>query len=111
MSSVSIKQPQRPRPSLLLAVKIQELSMPVKTPRVLSRACQFGLSMGLMLLLAGCGADSDRGAVSGTVTLDGKPVENGSISFVPIEGTQSPSAGAVIGNGTYEIPRDKGPMA
>jgi hypothetical protein len=48
-------------------------------------------------------------AVSGKVTLDGEPVETGSISFVPIEGTQSPTAGAEIIDGEYEIPSAGGP--
>ena len=65
----------------------------------------------LVLLLAGCGGDgANRGSVSGKVTLNGAALESGSISFVPIEGTQSPSSGATIANGSYEIPRDKGPM-
>jgi hypothetical protein len=70
------------------------------------------LVLGLCLLgpLTGCG--SKRGAVSGVVTLDGQPVTNGMIAFVPIEGTQSPSSGASIGNGgRYAIGGEKGPMA
>lgn len=76
----------------------------------LSRACCWWPFVGGLLLVCGCGGGADRASVSGTVTLDQRPVEAGSISFVPIEGTQSPSAGAVITNGQYDIPRDKGPM-
>ena len=47
--------------------------------------------------------------VSGNITLDGKPVEEGAITFVPIEGTQSPSAGSDILDGGYDVPREKGP--
>jgi len=78
--------------------------MPRPSPR------RAGLALALALL-AGCGADGDRGSVSGTIALDGKPLESGSINFAPAEGTQSPSAGAAIEGGKYEIPRDKGPMA
>jgi hypothetical protein len=57
--------------------------------------------------LAGCG---DRGlmAVGGTVTLDGKPVTTGLITFQPAAGTKSRSSGATIRDGRYEIPADKG---
>src|SRR6266446_4970450 len=62
------------------------------------------------LVLAGCGSDN-RGAVSGKVTLDGQPLKKASIAFIPMEGTQSPSSGGTIENGTYAIERAKGPMA
>jgi hypothetical protein len=61
-----------------------------------------------VVFLPACARD-DRVAVSGKVTLDGQPVETGSISFVPIEGTQSPTAGAEIIDGEYEIPQAGGP--
>ncbi len=47
----------------------------------------------VVLFSWGCGS-ADRANVSGKVTLDGQPLETGSIAFEPIEGTQSPSAGA-----------------
>ena len=40
-----------------------------------------------------------RAAVHGHVTVAGKPIEQGSISFVPIDGNKGPTAGGVIGNG------------
>ncbi len=55
-----------------------------------------------LLLLVGCGS-SDRASVNGTITLDGKLVESGSITFFPSEGTKGPSAGATIKDGYYEI--------
>ena len=60
--------------------------------------------------LAGCGTDDpwDRRAVTGQVTLDGKPLAQGSIRFEP-DGTQSGvSAGAVIRDGKYEVARERG---
>ncbi len=62
-------------------------------------------------LVSGCGESRSRGAVSGIVTLDDVAIETGSISFIPLEGTNSPTSGAVITLGKYEIPREKGPMA
>lgn len=57
----------------------------------------------------GCGG-SNRGAVKGMVTLDGEPLPSGTIAFLPIDGTQSPSAGESIQGGKYSISADKGPM-
>jgi hypothetical protein len=55
-----------------------------------------GLMTGL-LILAGCGGMAE---VSGTVSLDGHPVEEGAIHFSPVDG-QTPTAGALIKNGQY----------
>jgi hypothetical protein len=51
-----------------------------------------------------------RAAVSGHVNLDGQPISEGVIQFLPVEGTIGPEAGGVIGNGQYNIPREKGPV-
>ena len=62
-----------------------------------------------MLCFLGC---ADLGPptaeVSGTVRLDGRPIEEGSIQFIPVEGTRGPSAGAPIQDGKYHIPRKMG---
>lgn len=54
----------------------------------------------LTCLTAGCG--SDLVAVSGTVTLDGKPADDGSVSFQPADG-QGPSAGGSVKEGRFEL--------
>ena len=54
-----------------------------------------------LLLLCGC-AGSDP-SISGTVSLDGVPVAEGDIRFVPVEGTNGPDAGAVIRDGKYKV--------
>jgi hypothetical protein len=59
-------------------------------------------------LLWGCSDGPQRAAVSGTVKLNGQLVAEGSISFIPTEGTVGPEVGAIIKNGQYHIPRDKG---
>jgi hypothetical protein len=65
----------------------------------------------LSLLLGGCSDDSDGlQAISGTVIVDGAPVQSGSISFQPTEG-QASSSGAVITNGKYTVPRETGLLA
>ncbi len=70
--------------------------------------------IGILALLAGvtgCGG-SDRGDVSGTVTLDGTPIDNGTIVFVPEGGggvDAHPKAGAKIIDGKYLFEPGFGP--
>jgi hypothetical protein len=51
-------------------------------------------------VLAGCSNEPPYGDVFGKVTLDGKPISEGAIRFVPIDGKTS-SAGALIKDGEY----------
>ena len=57
-----------------------------------------------LLVLAGCGPENELGrkAISGKVTLDGKPLEQGTISFEPTteEGTRT---GGTIAKGEFHI--------
>ena len=65
----------------------------------------------LVMSMVGCGSGgSGRAAVTGKVTLQGEPVANGVIAFVPTDGTRGPSSGAKIENGEFTVPGDKGPM-
>jgi hypothetical protein len=67
-----------------------------------------------LALAAGCsgaGDDLPREAVSGNVTLDGQPLANGSISFVPAGGSTSSEptgAGGEIRSGKFSIAREGG---
>ena len=59
---------------------------------------------GLFLSLAcagGCSAEAGKATVSGEVTLDGKPLKEGVIRFVPADGN-SPTADAAIVDGSYQ---------
>lgn len=57
--------------------------------------------LGLALLcVAGCSEPPTTAEVSGSVSVDGVPVEDGSIGFFPVDG-KSPTAGAVIEAGRY----------
>jgi hypothetical protein len=60
----------------------------------------------------GCGGGhaSTRVAVHGRITVAGKPIEEGSITFFPIDGNHGPTAGGVIKNGEYSIPARSGPV-
>ena len=58
----------------------------------------------------GCNADNTRrGEVGGHVTLDGRPVEQGSILFTPIDGTHGVVTGGEIKSGRYGLSAAKGP--
>ena len=64
----------------------------------------------LVLVLPGCSRSPTR-RVSGEVSYKGEPIKEGSIEFLPIEGTGGPSVGAPIKDGAYVIPAAKGPLA
>lgn len=57
-----------------------------------------------MALLCGCGhGGPERVVVSGQVTYQGQPVEEGSIRFLPKAGTQLPVSGGPIRDGEYVV--------
>jgi hypothetical protein len=67
------------------------------------------LALAAVVVAPGC-RDSNpqnRQAVSGMVTLDGKPLEQGMIVFQPQE-QQGTSGGAAVSKGKYSIPRLQG---
>ena len=69
---------------------------------------RFGGLVLCALLIAGCDA-SKFAEVSGTVTVDGKPVSAGSITFLPVDGL-TPTAGGQIKDGKYSVKVPVGPM-
>jgi hypothetical protein len=58
----------------------------------------------IALLAAGCGG-TEQGSVRGTITVAGKPLSRGSITFLPEAGDKDPVTAAII-DGVY----DTGPM-
>jgi len=74
------------------------------------------LAAGPALLAAwfvwGCGGPEgpQRAAVQGTVTLDGQPIAEGTITFYPTGDTRGPSAGGEIRDGAYSLAAAKGPV-
>ncbi len=66
-------------------------------------------SLSLTLLATGCSEEqkTPQFPVSGNVTFDGKPLEKGSISFLP--SAAGPAASAPIEEGTFSIDRSLGP--
>jgi hypothetical protein len=61
----------------------------------------------------GCGGAEDdlpRQAVTGEVMLDGRPLGQGQISFVPVSGDAGTQVGSPIAAGSYEVAREMGPV-
>jgi len=50
-----------------------------------------------------CGCTDSEPSIWGTVNVDGKPLADGDIRFIPLEGTQGADAGAVIQDGRYKV--------
>ncbi|MCI0638455.1 MAG: carboxypeptidase-like regulatory domain-containing protein [Gemmataceae bacterium] len=59
------------------------------------------------LFAFGCSTDN-RCDVSGTVTLAGKSLDQGTIMFVSVDEKSGNQVSALINNGSYKIPRDGG---
>jgi hypothetical protein len=63
----------------------------------------------LLIGVAGCNSSPGLLQVFGTVSFEGKPIEKGTIEFIPIDGTQGPSTGGSIKNGRYDVAMAHGP--
>src|SRR5688500_13296358 len=61
-----------------------------------------------LALSTGCGAGGDLGSISGTITVDGAPVEIGTIHFRPADAPDSRGAGASIEAGRFQLPTEHG---
>jgi len=65
-------------------------------------ACSF------VIQLTGCGGDPlGRQPIAGSVSLDGAPLEKGTVNFHPVESAKTSSGGPVAG-GKYSLERQKG---
>jgi hypothetical protein len=62
---------------------------------------RFGAACSCALILASLGCSKGPPVVHGTVTLDGKPIEDGTIQFSALDG-QAPTAGGQIVDGKFE---------
>ncbi len=60
--------------------------------------------------LVGCGPSDGMIDINGTVTMDGKPVESGSITLTPVDGS-SKVGGGTFENGTFSTRAAPGEMA
>jgi hypothetical protein len=64
-------------------------------------------AVGPTLLTAGCGPST--GTITGAVTVDGKPVEKGVISFIPADSTKAQPITVDITAGKYSAQTQTGP--
>jgi hypothetical protein len=63
-------------------------------------------------MLGGClRGPSDRGAVKGKVTVDGSPLSDGSIEFLPMDTKTGQTGATPIKDGAYAISADRGLFA
>jgi len=61
------------------------------------------VALALLPVLAGCGGGPRPVKVSGTLTLDGKPVEGATIKFVPVAENGRPAVGLTKADGGFEL--------
>jgi hypothetical protein len=65
--------------------------------------------VGVSIGIVGCGDADGRLPIGGNVSWEGRPLEKGSIVFVPTSGHRGPKVGAQIIAGQYQIDRERGP--
>jgi len=86
---------------------------PIAAKRFKRHTIQLGMAALICVsLLAGCGRANalQRAPVDGYVSIDGQPLQSGSIRFIPTENTKGPAAVANIDEGYFELPRESGPV-
>jgi hypothetical protein len=64
--------------------------------------------IGILGILTGCGPTSDRLAVSGEVSLNGAPLDQGAIRLTSTGTEKLRACGGMIQNGEFHIPQEKG---
>ncbi len=75
------------------------------------RVSMVALPVVFAMAAVGCGGGgppSGRLPISGEVTLDGQPLDQGAIQFEPTDKTSKLNAGGVIANGKYKIGSEQG---
>lgn len=75
----------------------------------IERAALGGGLLAALLALSGCADGPPMGEVSGKVTLDGKPVETGTMKFEHVDG-KTQTTGGPIKDGVYTARVPVGPM-
>jgi hypothetical protein len=63
---------------------------------------QFALVAAFAMMFAGCSYGPPMGDVHGKVTVNGQPLTEGSIRFIPVDG-ETQSTGGIITNGEFQV--------
>ena len=81
-----------------------------KRPRFPSFALPLVLAATALFFVAvpGCGPRSDRLEVSGTVNLNGVPLDEGAIRLTSTGSEKLFASGAMVQNGEFKVPQEKG---
>ena len=67
-------------------------------------SCRLFLSISFFMFVTGCGSSGPQlGTVTGTVTLDGKPVPNALVTFISKEPDGTSSYGKTDASGKYQL--------
>ena len=61
-----------------------------------------GVPLLALVCLVGCGSGAES-TVKGTVTLDGVALDQGNVTFYPVNGAGSPAAGSITSGGQYTV--------
>lgn len=76
----------------------------------IGRICTSTLLGCMLMFCASCTKNDGRQSASGQVTIDGQPIEKGSIMFLPLDSGSIKTGGPIV-NGKYDILTEKGPVS
>lgn len=80
--------------------------------KVIAVSMRATVALCLTMMVPGIGCnrqDTSRGEITGEVTLDGQPLEQGSLLFTPTDGARGVVTGGPINNGKYALSAKDGP--
>src|SRR4051812_16642121 len=60
------------------------------------------LSVFSLIVVCGCSGKPPMGDVQGTVTVNGQPLSEGAVRFIPVNGN-TPTTGGTISNGKFRV--------
>ena len=86
--------------------------LPADEASAFKRLCCTVATVGLLAILPGCTPPAYEGkpriALKGTVTVDGRPMDAGTISFVPLDAKDNRPSGGSILDGQYQVSEPMG---
>lgn len=72
--------------------------------RIIANAGRLGTALAVCALAVGCGSGGPvMGRVSGTVSFEGKPLEKGTVTFIPTDDKRPPATGTIQAGGYYVL--------